>query len=92
MLHAHAVRQLLWTWYPADGVSATSILAKTGCAPYEVLKEIRSIIGEDGELFIQATSKEAEDMVEEAHRILEELGKTTLVKIPCTPEGFRAMK
>ena len=71
---------------------ATSILAKTGCAPYEVLKEIRSIIGEDGELFIQATSKEAEDMVEEAHRILEELGKTTLVKIPCTPEGFRAMK
>ena len=31
-------------------------------------------------------------MVTEARRIALELGKTTLVKIPCTPEGFKAMK
>ena len=28
----------------------------------------------------------------EAHKIVEVLGKTTLVKIPCIPEGFKAMK
>lgn len=80
-------------YYPIDGVSTNpSILAKSGRAPYEVLREIRSIIGEDGELFVQATSPTAEGMVEEARRIVKEVGKTTLVKIPCVPEGFKAMK
>ncbi|MGX8687969.1 MAG: transaldolase family protein [bacterium] len=83
----------IYEYYPVDGVSTNpSILARTGRDPYEVLKEIRSIIGEDGELFVQATSAKAEGMVEEARRIVEVLGKTTLVKIPCTPEGFKAMK
>lgn len=83
----------IYEFFPVDGVSTNpSILAKAGCNPYEVLKEIRSIISEDGELFVQATARKAEDMVEEAHRIVEELGKTTLIKIPCTPEGFKAMK
>lgn len=83
----------IYEFFPVDGVSTNpSILAKAGRNPYEVLKEIRSIIGEDGELFVQATAQKAEAMVEEAHRIVDELGKTTLVKIPCTPEGFKAMK
>lgn len=83
----------IYEFYPVDGVSTNpSILAKSGRNPYDVLKEIRSIIGDDGELFVQATSLKAEGMVEEAHRIVRELGKTTLVKIPCVPEGFKAMK
>ena len=83
----------IYEYYPVDGVSTNpSILAKSGRDPYEVLKEIREIIGEDGELFVQATSTTAEGMVEEAHKIVEVLGKTTLVKIPCVPEGFKAMK
>ena len=83
----------IYEYYPIDGVSTNpSILAKTGRDPYEVLKEIRSIIGEDGELFVQATAATAEGMVEEARRIVEVLGRSTLVKIPCNPEGFKAMK
>ena len=74
----------IYEYYPVDGVSTNpSILAKTGRDPYEVLKEI---------LFVQATARTAEGMVEEAHRIVEVLGSTTLVKIPCNPEGFKAMK
>lgn len=83
----------IYEFFPVDGVSTNpSILAKTGRDPYEVLKEIRSIIGEDGELFVQATARKAEDMAKEARRIVRELGDRTLVKIPCTPEGFKAMK
>lgn len=83
----------IYDLYPVDGVSTNpSILAKAGRRPYEVLSEIRAIIGEDGELFVQAVSSNAEGMVEEAHRIVAELGRTTLTKIPCVPEGFRAMK
>lgn len=79
--------------YPVDGVSTNpSILAKTGRKPYEVLTEIRKIIGEDGELFVQAVSLNAEGIAAEAHKIAAELGKATLTKIPCVPEGFKAMK
>ena len=79
--------------YPIDGVSTNpSIFAKSGRPPYEVLKEIREIIGNDGELFVQALSPDAEGVLAEAHRILAETGERTLVKIPSTPEGFRAMK
>lgn len=83
----------IYEYYPVDGVSTNpSILAKTGRPPFEVLKEIRSIIGEEGELFVQAVSLNAEGMIKEARCIVAALGKTTLVKIPCTPEGFKAMK
>lgn len=83
----------IYEFFPVDGVSTNpSILAKAGRNPYEVLKEIRSIIGENGELFVQVTAPKADVMIEEAHRIIKELGKTTLVKVPCTPEGFKAMK
>ena len=82
----------IYQFYPVDGVSTNpSILAKTGKNPYVVLKEIRAIIGDEGELFVQACGDNAETMVEEAERIIREVGKTTLIKIPCTPEGFKAM-
>ena len=85
--------RLIYDRYPVDGVSTNpSILAKNGRNPYEVLKEIRSIVGEEGELFVQATSLDAEGIVKEAHKIVNELGETTLTKIPCVPEGFKAMK
>lgn len=87
-----AIRSI-YKYYPVDGVSTNpSILAKSGQAPYEVLREIRKIIGEEGELFVQVISKKAEGMIEEAHHIVKELGLRTLVKIPCTEEGYRAMQ
>ncbi|MCF0259321.1 MAG: fructose-6-phosphate aldolase [Erysipelotrichaceae bacterium] len=83
----------IYDLYPVDGVSTNpSILARTGKNPAEVLKEIRSIIGPEGELFVQAVSDNAEQMVKEGRAIAAALGKTTLVKIPCTPQGFKAMK
>lgn len=90
--NVEAIRRI-YDLYPVDGVSTNpSILAKYGRPPYEVLKEIREIIGEDGELFVQVTSKDAETMVAEARRIVDVLGSTTLVKVPCTPQGYKAMK
>lgn len=79
--------------YPIDGVTTNpSILAKSRRNPYEVLKEIRAFIGAEAELHVQAVAKDAEGMVEDAHRITEVLGSSTYVKIPSVPEGFKAMK
>lgn len=80
-------------FYPVDGVTTNpSILAKSGKNPYEVLSEIREIIGQEKELHVQVVSKKAEGMIEEAHVITRKLGKGTYVKIPSTVEGFKAMK
>lgn len=90
--NVEAIRRV-YDLYPIDGVSTNpSILARTGRNPYEVLKEIRDIIGYDKELFVQAVSPDPDVMLKEAKRILKETGDKTLVKIPCVPQGFKAMK
>ena len=83
----------IWDLYPCDGVTTNpSILAKSGRNPYEVLTELREIVGKDGELHVQVVSKDAEGMVKEAAVIRERLGENTFVKIPTTPQGLKAMK
>lgn len=80
-------------FYPIDGVTTNpSILAKNKKAPYDVLTEIREFIGDEAELHVQVVGRTADVMVDEAHRIIRELGENTFVKIPSVPEGFRAMK
>lgn len=83
----------VWELYPCDGVTTNpSILAKSGRNPYEVLSELREIVGKDGELHVQVVSKDAEGMIEEAKVIREKLGENTFVKVPTTPQGLKAMK
>ncbi len=83
----------IYEYYPIDGVTTNpSILAKSGRKPYEVLKEIREFIGTDAELHVQVVAKDAHGMVEDAHRIVKELGKNTFVKVPSVKEGFKAIK
>lgn len=83
----------IYEYYPVDGVTTNpSILAKSGRQPFDILKEIRAFIGPDAELHVQAISKDAEGMIKEAHKICEELGASTYVKIPSVKEGFKAMK
>ena len=83
----------LYDLYPIDGVTTNpSILAKAGSDPKAVLTEIRAFIGEDALLFVQALALTAEEMVADAHRILEICGRNTVVKIPSIPEGFKAMR
>ena len=83
----------IYEFYPVDGVTTNpSILAKSWRKPYEVLRENREFIGSEAELHVQAVAKTAEGMIEDAHRIIAELGTNTYVKIPAVPEGFKAMK
>ena len=89
--HIDKIRKI-YEYYPVDGVTTNpTILAKSGRQPYEVLREIREFIGDEAELHVQVTARAAEGMVEDAHKIIKELGKNTFVKIPSVPEGFKAM-
>ncbi len=90
--NVEAVKKLN-AFYPLDGVTTNpSILAKSGRAPFAVLKEIRSIIGPEAQLHVQAVAKSADGMAADAHRITKELPGNTFVKIPAVPEGFKAMQ
>ena len=83
----------IYEYYPVDGVTTNpSILANSGCPPFVVLKEIRSIIGTEAQLHVQAVASDSAGMIEDAHRIMKELPGNTFVKIPAIPEGFKAMK
>lgn len=83
----------IYDYYPVDGVTTNpSILARTGRSPYDVLHEIRTFIGPDTDLHVQVISGRAEDMVEEGHRIVRELGDNTYVKVPAVPEGIKAIR
>lgn len=83
----------VYEFYPIDGVTTNpSILAKVGRPPFDVLKEIRAFLGLNADLHVQVVALDAAGMVEDAKRITGELGEKTLVKIPCIPEGFKAMK
>lgn len=83
----------IYEYYPVQGVTCNpTILKKTGRNPYDVLKEIREFIGEEADLHVQVISTKAEDMVVEAHKIQEVLGKNTYIKIPVVKEGLKAMK
>ena len=83
----------IYEYFQVDGVTTnSSILAKSGRQPFDVLKEIREFIGKDAELHVQVIASKAEGMIEDAERILKELGDNTFVKIPVTKEGLKAIK
>lgn len=83
----------IYEYYPVDGITTNpSILANTGRNPFEVLREIRSFIGNDAELHVQVVSLTADSMVKEGFRIVQELGPSTHVKIPAIPEGLKAIR
>ena len=87
-----AIRELA-EYYPIDGVTTNpSILAKAKRDPRETLKAIREIIGEDMIIFAQAVDLTCEGMIKDAHMIMDLLGKNTIVKIPSTPTGFKAIR
>lgn len=83
----------IYDGFPIDGITSNpTIIAKYGVKPYVILREIREFIGYDAELHVQVISDKEEDMVEEAHKIIQQLGRNTYVKIPVTKEGLKAIK
>ena len=83
----------LYELYPLDGVTTNpSILAKTGRDPVQILKEIRSALGEKAVIFAQVIPTDVPGMIRDAHALVSLLGEHTVIKIPSIPEGFRAIR
>ncbi|MBN1037447.1 fructose-6-phosphate aldolase [Clostridium botulinum] len=83
----------VYEFYPMEGVTTNpSIISKEKEDFIKILKNIREIIGNDSMLHAQVLSLKAEDMIEEAKYIAEQVGGNIYIKIPVTPEGIKAIK
>ncbi|GKU81786.1 transaldolase family protein [Niallia sp. NCCP-28] len=80
-------------YFPIAGVTTNpSIIVKEKKPYMELLKEIRGIIGEEKELFVQLIGDTAEEMMAEAQYINRAIAGKVVVKIPVTTEGIKAIK
>ncbi|GIN84389.1 transaldolase [Heyndrickxia sporothermodurans] len=80
-------------YFPIAGVTTNpSIIVKENRPYLELLKEIRSIIGDQKELFVQTIGSTAEEIVKEAKYIRSQLTGNVIIKIPVIKEGIKAIQ
>ena len=78
-------------FYPLAGVTTNpSIIAKDNRDFWEIVKDIRNIIGPDKLFFAQTVQTTADKIVEEAKLMNEKSGGEFCVKIPICEEGLKA--
>lgn len=80
-------------FYAIDGVTTNpSILAKQTVHCLDVLQEIRSLLSDEKTLHAQVISTAAKEIIEEGTFLHNVFQGNIYVKIPVTPEGYKAMK
>jgi fructose-6-phosphate aldolase 2 len=79
--------------FPVAGVSTNpTLIAKEKRPFYDILTDIRNVIGEGTMLHVQVLGTDAETMVAEAKQLRDRLGAGILPKIPVTPQGLKAIR
>lgn len=79
---------------PIEGVTSNPSIVKATSPKnfFEHMKEVRKIIGTKRSLHVQVISKNCDEIVKEAHRILEEIDEDVYIKVPVSYEGVKAIK
>lgn len=81
------------SYFPVDGVTTNPTLITKENKPFlSIVKEIRSIIGEESMLHVQVIATDAEEIVRQSVFLANEIGGNFYTKIPVTAEGIKAMK
>lgn len=79
--------------YPVAGVTTNPTLVSREHRPLaDILKDIRSVIGNDRMLHVQVSASDSETMIAEAHRLNEFVGGEFIVKVPVSAPGMKAIR
>lgn len=80
--------------FPITGITSNpSIIKKVGKIDFfNHFKEIRSILGFEKSIHIQAVAKDCEGIIRDAKTVLEKVDDKVYIKIPVTEEGLKAMR
>lgn len=84
----------LYTFFPLEGVTTNpTILLHSGYKLSVAVEGIQELVG-DGMIHLQVVSQNADDMVREAkkYRSYFDLGDQVYIKVPVTPEGYKAIR
>jgi fructose-6-phosphate aldolase 2 len=84
----------LYDFFPIEGVTTNpTILKQSGNTLSKSIRNIQDVIG-SGMLHVQTKSETAEDIVREANIYKDylDMGDNFYIKIPVTPQGYKAMK
>ena len=94
LLHTADVDKIkdLISWFPIDGITTNQTLLASEQNTIKHLKKIRETIGSELTLHVPVTSENIDDMVKEAIYLSRLLGPNTYIKIPCSIDGFKAMR
>ena len=77
-------------WGVVYGVTTNpSLIAKTGRTQAEVIPEIAKLV--EGPVSAEVISTECQGMVEETRKLVQ-IAENIVIKIPCIPEGLKAVK
>ena len=79
---------------PIVGVTSNPSIVKQTSPEnfFEHMRKIREIIGMERSLHVQVISKNSDEIVAEAHRILKEIDDQVYIKVPVSYEGIKAIK
>ena len=79
---------------PIVGVTSNPSIVKQTSPEnfFEHMRKIREIIGMERSLHVQVISKNSDEMVAEAHKILKEIDDQVYIKVPVSYEGMKAIK
>ncbi|MCQ2403524.1 MAG: hypothetical protein MJ202_07340 [Lentisphaeria bacterium] len=78
--------------FPLAGVTTCpTIIVKEKRPFWDILRDIRSLIGEDRMLHAQVLGRTAEEIVKDAIALREKVSGKFYVKVPVSLEGFKAM-
>lgn len=80
--------------YPYAGITCNpTIIKQEGKLDFfNHFKQIREMIGFKHSLHVQVVSLKAEEIIEEAKKIVEKIDQDVYIKIPVTEEGLKAIK
>lgn len=79
---------------PIDGVTTNpTILSKSGRTPVEFFADLEQVLAPEQKIIAQVVATDVEGMLADARKISSlRGGHNIVVKIPVTPEGYRAMR
>jgi len=79
--------------YPIAGVTTNpTLIAKEKVKFPAILCEIRDLLGPEAMLHAQVLGRTAEAMMQEAHDMIEVVGKALYIKVPVVAEGIKVIR
>lgn len=80
-------------YFPMSGVTTNPTIVSQENRPFfDIMRDIRSVIGEDMMLHVQVVGEDRDHILRDAETLRNKVGGNIYIKVPVTLEGFKAMK